>query len=157
MQFGLDILDKSCQSIEKKAYFCAGFFFPTKKKKNNVKVGFFPTNAVDAVFLCFGIFENTKNWIYPPWEIFFTFNCFVFFCFHVLNLFVGWGVLIWKDVAFMGHDVVPFDNISPKQSRKINKKTKRYVLIYYLFLLAKKVFLECAKKKKHSKKTKKCW
>ena len=37
----------------------------TTKQKNNVKAGFFPTNAVDAVFLCFRIFENTKNWRYP--------------------------------------------------------------------------------------------
>ena len=86
-----------------------------------------------------------------------TFNRFVFFCFHVLNLFVGWGVLIWKDVAFWGHGVVPVGKIFPKKSRKNKNKKKEHVPIYYLFLLTKKVFLECAKKKKYSKKTKKCW
>ena len=50
----VDILDKSCQSIKKKAYFCAGFFFQQNKKKR--QSWFFPTNAVDAVYLCFGIF-----------------------------------------------------------------------------------------------------
>ena len=39
------------------------FFNKTKKQRQS---WFFSTNAVDAVFLCFLILENTKIWRYPP-------------------------------------------------------------------------------------------
>ena len=112
------------------------------KHKKSVKSCFFPTNAVDAVFLCFLILENTKNWRYPRVGFFLPLIVLFFFCFRVLNLFVGWGVLVWKDVAFWGHGVVPLGNIFPKQSRKKkNEKACSHILSLALTL---KVFLECA-------------
>ena len=105
-------------------------------------------------YFCLFVFWKVLRIEYTPREYFkLTFNTFVLFCFHVLNLFVGWGVLIWKDVAFWGHGVVPYDNIFPKQSRKKKKNEKACSDILSLALTLK-VFLECAKKKKYSKKNK---
>jgi len=65
---------------------------------------------------------------------------------------VGWGVLIWKDVAFLGHGVVPFDNIFPKQSRK---KKRKFMFLYTISLFNKKGFSRLYKEKKIFKKNKK--
>ena len=122
-QFGLDILDKSCQSIKKKPTFVQAFFFQQNKKTTS-KLVFVP-QMLFMLYFCVLVFSKVPRIGYIPAEnVFFTFNCFVFFYSHVLDFFVGWGVLIWKDVALLGHGVVPFDNIFPKKSRKKKENGK---------------------------------
>ena len=147
LQLRLDILDKSCQLYRNKSLLLCRLILSNKKKKNNVKVGFFPTNAVDPVFLCFGIFEHTKNWIYGPWETRFTSRLFHFFLFPMFWI-LSWDEAFWFVKMQLLWDMTLVNSTISlrRQSRKINRETKRYVLIYYLFLLTKKVFLECAKK-----------
>ena len=107
-------------------------------------------------YFCVLVFSKILRIEYiPPDKFFFTFNCFVFFCFHVLNLFVGWGVLIWKKVAFLGHGVVPFDNIFPKKSRKKKKKNEKACSYILSLSFDKKGFSWMLKEKKISKKNKK--
>ena len=135
--------------IQKKAYFLVSFFF---KHKKSVKSFFFQQIPLMRYFCLFVFWKVLRIEYIAPEYFRMTFNSFVFFCFHVLNLFVGWGVLIWKDVAFwdmaLFHSAISFRN-------KVGGKKKPCSFILSL-CLTKKVFLDCAKKKKYSKKTKKC-
>ena len=86
-------------------------------------------------------------------NVFFHFKLFCFFL-SMFWIFLWNGAFCFENILLLGDMVcvVPFDNIFPKKSRQ--KKTKRHVPIYYLFLWHKMFFLNAQRNRNIKKKSK---
>ena len=77
----------------------------------------------------------------------------MFFFVSMFSIFL-WDGAFWFGKMLLFGDMALF-HWAKSFRKKVTKKKKEHFPIYYLFLLTKKVFLECAKKKKIFKTNKK--